>query len=141
MNDRNLIRGLFLSAIALAFGVTAYFNYPIGEFGRAGPGLFPLLISFLLLMVGVATLVRSRFTKAEPLDGRYKNICVILGSLCGFALASHYINMTTGIVVLVFVASIAASSYSITRNVKICLGLLAIAFAFNKFLGVNLPLY
>ena len=141
MNDRTLVRGLFLSAIALAFGVTAYLHYPIGEFGRAGPGLFPLMISCMLLLVGLATVVRSRFMATEPLDFRARNIAIILGSLCGFALASHFLNMTVGIVVLVFVASLAASSYSVMRNIKITLGLLAIAFAFVKFLGVNLPLY
>lgn len=128
-------------AISLVFGVTAYLHYPIGEFGRAGPGLFPLLISAMLLMVGIATVVRSRFIPRLPLDFRIKNISVILGSLAGFALITEFVNMTAGIVFLVFFASIAASSYSIARNAKIAFGLVAIAFAFNKFLGVNLPLY
>ena len=39
-----------------------------------------------------------------------------------------------------FIAGFAGSSYSVVRNLKICAGLLAIAFAFQKLLGLNLPL-
>ncbi|HVZ47078.1 MAG TPA: tripartite tricarboxylate transporter TctB family protein [Ramlibacter sp.] len=140
MNDRTLVRGLFLMAIALAFGLTS-FKYPIGEFGRAGPGLFPLIVSGLLLLVGIATVIRSRFSEAKTIDFRIKNIAVIMGSLAGFALLSEFVNMIVGIVFLVFCASLAATSYSTMRNVKIAAVLVAIAFAFYKFLGVNLPLY
>ena len=35
MNDRNLVRGLFLMAIALVFGL-ASLRYPMGGFSRAG---------------------------------------------------------------------------------------------------------
>ena len=39
MNDRNLARGLFLLAFSLVFGLQSM-RYPIGDFSRAGPGLF-----------------------------------------------------------------------------------------------------
>ena len=56
MNDRNLVRGLFLMAISLAFGLVSL-RYPMGDFSRAGPGLFPLTVSCLLFMIGVITVV------------------------------------------------------------------------------------
>lgn len=140
MNDQNLVRGLFLIAISLAFGLTAL-RYPIGEFSRAGPGLFPLLVSGLLFLIGLITVVRSRFDERVPMNFNMKNIAVILGSLCGFAVISQHVNMIVGIVFMVFCASIAASSYSVMRNIKVSLGLIAVAFAFQKLLGLNLPLY
>lgn len=127
-------------AISLAFGLSSL-RYPIGEFSRAGPGLFPLMVSCLLFLIAVATVVRSRFVERAHLEFNVRNISVILASLCGFALVSHFINMTLGIVAMVFIASIAAPSYSWRRNLKIAAGLLAIAFAFQKLLGFNLPLY
>jgi len=141
MNDRNLVRGLFLVALSLAFGIGA-FRYPIGHFERAGPGLFPLMVSGLLLLIGVITVVRSRFVKHVPLAFNYKNIAIILASLCGFALVSELVNMIAGIVFMVFCASIAASGkYSVARNLKIAAGLILVALAFQKLLGFNLPLY
>jgi hypothetical protein len=139
MNDRNLVRGLVLCAISLAFGLTSL-KYPIGDFSRAGPGLFPLIVSVLLALVGIATVIRSRFTAAVPLGFNLKNIFIIIAALCGFSIASHFIDMLVGIVVLVFIASLAANSYSWVRNVKIAVGLIIVAFCFQRFLGLQLPL-
>ncbi len=140
MNDRNLVRGLFIVAISLVFGLGA-FRYQIGHFERAGPGLFPLMVSCLLLLIGVVTVVRSRFVERVPLEFNIKNIAIILASLCGFALISQHINMIAGIVFMVFCAGFAGTSYSVVRNLKVAAGLIAVAFAFLKLLGFNLPLY
>lgn len=141
MNDRNLNRGLFLIALALLFGVPA-FNYQIGSFAHAGPGLFPAMVSGMLMVIGIVTVIRSRFVKPIPMSVNFKNIAIILASLCTFALVSTYVNMTVGIVVMVFIASLAASGkYSWVRNVKVAVVLVAFAFGFQKLLGLNLPLY
>lgn len=140
MNDRNLVRGLFLVAISLAFGLGSL-RYPIGQFSRAGPGLFPLLMSCLLFLIGLISVVRSRFVERAGLSFNMKNIALILLSLCGFAAISAHLNMIVGIVFMVFCASFAGTSYSVVRNLKISAGLIAVAFAFQKLLGLNLPLY
>src|SRR5450631_3907446 len=141
MNDRNLVRGLFLIAISLAFGLESL-HYPRGEFSRAGPGLFPLIVSGLLFLIGVITVVRSRFVERVHLEFNMKNIAIILASLCGFAVISEYVNMIVGIVFMVFFASLSGtSSYSVARNLKISAGLIPVALAFQKLLGFNLPLY
>jgi Tripartite tricarboxylate transporter TctB family len=140
MNDRNLVRGLFLISIALAFGLSSL-QYSIGQFSRAGPGLFPLMVSSLLLLIGVITVIRSRFVEKVPMDFNPRNIAIILGSLGGFALISLYINMILGITFMVFFSAMAGRSYSVLRNVKVSAGLIGVAFAFHKLLGLNLPLY
>jgi hypothetical protein len=127
-------------AIALAFGLTAL-RYPIGDLSRAGPGLFPVMVSSLLLLIGVSTVVRSFFVEPVRLDLHFKNIALILGSLCGFALISMYLDMVAGIVFMVFCSAFAGSSNSWLRNVKISAGLIAMAFALQKLLGLNLPLF
>jgi len=138
--NRNLVRGLFLVAISLAFGLQAL-RYPIGDFSRAGPGLFPAMVSGILLLIGVATVVRSFFVEHVRLSINFRNIAIILGSLCGLALISTFVNMIAGIVFMVFFSTMAGSSYSWVRNVKISLGLVAMALALQKLLGLNLPLY
>jgi len=141
MNNQNLVRGLFLAAISLIFGLNAL-RYDVGTMSRAGPGLFPLMVSGLLLLIAVATIVRSRLVARIPLEINLKNITLLLGALCLFALASKLVNMTVGIVLMVFVAGFAGSSaYSVLRNLKIAAGLLAVAFAFQHLLGLSLPLF
>jgi hypothetical protein len=140
MNDRTLVRGLFLIAVSLVFGLGAL-RYPIGDFRHAGPGLFPLLVSSLLLLIGLITVLRSRLAEPVRLEANVKNIAVVLASLCGFAVLSERLNMTLGIVFLVFCATYAGTSYSVVRNLKISVGLIAIAFGLQKLLGLNLPLF
>ena len=140
MNDRNLVRGLFLVAISLAFGLQAL-RYPIGQFSRAGAGLFPLMVSSLLFLIGLITVVRSRFVERVHLNFNLKNIALILLSLCGFAVISEHLNMIAGIAFMVFCSAFAGTSYSVVRNLKVAAGLIAVAFAFQKLLGLNLPLY
>jgi len=140
MNDRQLVRGIFLVALALAFGIGAL-QYRIGHFDRAGPGLFPLMVSCLLLLIGIATIVRSRYLERVPLEFNYRNIAIILASLCGFAIVSLYLKMIAGIVFMVFCASFAGGHFNFWRNIKIAAGLIGIALVFQKLLGFNLPLY
>jgi hypothetical protein len=127
-------------AFSLAFGLGAL-NYQIGAFSKAGPGLFPLLVSCMVFLIGIVTVVRSRFVAPVPMDYNIKNISFVLLGLCGFAVISHLANMILGIIFLVFCSSFAGISYSIIRNLKISAGLIAVAFAFRHLLGLQLPLF
>lgn len=138
--NRNFVRGLFLMAIALLFGLVSL-NYKLGELARSGAGMFPFMVSCFLFVIGVLSVIRSHFIEPVPLSYNFKNIALILLGLVGFALISEYINMILGIIFLVFITTFAGTSYSVARNVKITIGLVIIAFAFKNFLGLNLPLY
>jgi hypothetical protein len=140
MNNMNLVRGLVLMAIALIFGLGSL-NYTIGQFSRAGPGLFPLMVSSLLFLIGAVSAVRSHFVKPVPMNYNLKNITLVLLGLCGFGLISQHLNMIVGIVFMVFCVSFAGASYSVVRNLKISAGLIAVAFIFQKLLGLQLPLF
>jgi len=140
MNNRNLVKGVFLIAISLAFGLGSL-RYPMGAFARAGPGLFPLLVSSLLLLLGVVMVARSFLGERARIVFNIRNITLIILSLCGFALISQYLNMIAGIVFLVFCAAVAGTDYSVMRNLKVAGFLIVVALMFQKLLGVQLPLY
>ncbi|MBS0343841.1 MAG: tripartite tricarboxylate transporter TctB family protein [Proteobacteria bacterium] len=140
MNNRVVIRGLVLMAIALLFGLNS-FRYQLGNLGRAGPGLFPLMVAGILFLIGLITVAYSRFSDFEKLDYSVKNIAIILLSFVGFALISQFINMIVAIVFLAFFCTLAGTSYSLIRNTKIAIGLVIVAFGFRDLLGLNLPLY
>jgi len=139
MKDRALARGLYLIAIALVFGLGSL-RYRVGEFRQAGPGLFPLLVSGLLLLLGVITVVRSRFVKPERLDFNFKNLALVLAGMVGLVLLSEHLNMMVAIAFMVFCVTFAGTSYSVVRNLKITAGLIAIAWMLHELLGLNLPL-
>ena len=140
MNNRNFVRGSVIMAIALLFGFVAL-TYNVGNLARSGPGLFPLMVSSFLFVIGLIIAARSFFVERLAVDYGVKNIVLILLSLIGFAVISEYINMILGIIFLVFCSTFAGTSYSVVRNIKISIGLVLVAFAFKNFLGLNLPLY
>jgi Tripartite tricarboxylate transporter TctB family len=140
MKDRNVLKGLFLMAIALAFGLGSL-KYPIGKLERAGPGFFPMMVSSILFLLGLAMLIRSRYMDRVPMVFNMKNLVVIMMSLVGFALLSKYVNMIVGITFLVFVSTFAGKTYSWKRNALVTLFLVGVAFIFQKGLGLQLPLY
>ncbi len=139
MLNQNYARGFFLAAVALFFAANAV-RYPIGDFAHAGPGLFPLVICAPLLALAAAMIVQARLKEPAPIDFSPRNIALIMASLVAFVVASEYINVIAGIVALVFIAGLAATTYSWTRNLKIALGLIVVAFLFQRFLGLNLRL-
>lgn len=139
MNDRNLLKGLFLLAVALTFGLGSL-KYDIGHVARAGPGFFPLMVSCILAFLAISMIVRSRFMDRVPMYFNLKNLGIIIGSLVGFSLLSH-LNMIAGIVFLVFFSTLAGRTYSVKRNTLVAAALVGIAFLFQKGLGLQLPLY
>ena len=128
-------------AIASLFGLVSL-NYKFGTFGSAGPGLFPLVVSGMVFVIGALSVVRAYFVAPVPVDYNLKNIALVLAGLCGFALVSTHINMIVGIVFLVFCVSFAGTvPYSVVRNIKISAGLIVVAFMFRYLLGLQLPLF
>ena len=141
MNNQTLVRGLFLAAIAFLFGANAL-RYNLGTFSRAGAGMFPFMVSVMLLLIALITIASSRFVPPVRLDIKLKNIALLLTALCSFALVSKVLDMALGIAAMVFIAAVAGrASYSVIRNLKITAGLIAVAFAFQKLLGLGLPLF
>ena len=137
MYNQNLLRGLFLAALALAFALGAT-RLSVGDFARAGPGLFPLMVSGLLLVLAIIMIVRSRVIAAEPFHFSVRNISSIMLALASFVVITKLVNMMAGIVALVFVGSFAATSWSWKRNLQISVVLILIAIGFQKLLGLNL---
>ena len=139
MNDRNLLKGIFLLGVALIFGLGSL-KYDIGRVARAGPGFFPLMVSSILAFLAISMILRSRFMDKAPMYFNLKNLAIIIGALVGFSLLSH-ITMMAGIAFLVFFSTLAGRNYSFKRNAMVAAALIAIAFVFQKGLGLQLPLY
>lgn len=140
MINQNIGRGVLVGLVALLFLVQAP-RYTIGSLVRPGPGLFPVLIAGLLLVIAVIIIVRSYFLEAVPFDFHFRNIALIAAALISFALVSQFVNMIAGIIVMTTMASYASEDFSIPRTATIAGALCLVAVAMKKLLGVQLPLY
>ncbi len=140
MNNQRVWRGVVLIGVALFFGLQSL-SYHLGTLARAGAGLFPLMISVALGLIGLVMLVQARFEAVEQLRFNPRNLAIVVVSLIGFVLIAEHLNVTLAIIWLVFISTFAGSDYSLSRNVKITAVLLAIAAAFRYLLGLNLRLW
>jgi len=133
-------RGLLLVAVALLFLLQAP-NLTVGNLSRPGPGLFPVIISSILLVIGITIIGRSFLMERVPFEFHWRNLALIVVSLLSFALISEYVNMLAGIAVMTTIACYASEDFSIPRTATIVVVLCAIAWSMRRFLGVQLPLY
>ena len=137
--NKNLLTGILFIVFSIVFGING-FRYNVGNFSDPGAGLFPITVSVFLFLLGLVIVIKSRLMEEVPADFKFRNIIIISSALLGFAIATQYVGMILGITVLVLIASISASTYSIVRVIKIITGLILVAFAFKYLLGLNLPL-
>lgn len=140
MMPQAAVRAGFLAIVGLLFGLNAL-RYPVGNLDRPGPGLFPLIVSTLLLLIATAMLLGPRSSSGEPLEVRWRNITILLAALGGFVLASRLVDMAAGIVVLVFTAGLAARVVSMRRNAMLAAVLIGVALGFERLLGLRLGVF
>jgi hypothetical protein len=58
-----------------------------------------------------------------------------------FVLLSTYVNMIVGIIALVIIASLGAETFSPPKVAGLAVSLIVIAFVFQRFFQLDLPLY
>lgn len=137
MVSRSLARAVVLGIFAAVF-LTGGLGYPIGELSRPGPGLFPIVVSSLLLVIATVMGFEARGNSAEALHFNIKNIAIVLAALIAFVIAARSVGGAIAIILLVFISAIAGRDYSWKRNAVVVAVLIVVALAFQKLL--DLPL-
>ena len=59
INTKDASAGALFIVLGVGFGLNAYLSLDLGTTMRMGPGYFPLLLSGLLVILGVAILLRA----------------------------------------------------------------------------------
>lgn len=140
--SQDLILGLFFAAVG-AISASIAVTYSFGTSSRMGPGYFPLIISSLLTVTGLAVLVRSRLRSSEDLGAiRWKPLLMVSGSIALFGLLVSAIGLPLAVLLLTVLS--AATSIKFRIDWKAFAG--AIVFAalcsllFVELLGLPIPL-
>src|SRR5262245_14469827 len=67
-NPKDFLTGLIFIAFGIGFLLIAQ-HYPLGSARRMGPAYFPTILSIVLILIGLATTLRSFISPGTPISG------------------------------------------------------------------------
>ena len=147
---RDYYAGALVALIGAFFGLTAL-QYQIGSLTRMGPGMFPLVLSIVLVTVGVLIAVNAGEVVADSLDHLdhdappYPNLeggIAIIAGMVAFIILTQTLGLVIGTFASVFIAAIGDKQATWLQS--LVLSAVVTVFGVIVFvygLKMNLPLY
>ncbi|QQR38447.1 tripartite tricarboxylate transporter TctB family protein [Devosia rhizoryzae] len=139
---QDLVQGALFSIIGLVALVMAL-QFPLGTPNRMGPGFFPVVISALLLLTGIAILMRGRLGKSEVIAmSRWWPIAIVTVAIIVFGFLLDKLGLPVSVLLLCIGAGTASITFAL--NWKAVAGAVAFSAAcgllFVTLLGLPIPL-
>jgi hypothetical protein len=141
-NGKDFYAGLFFFFIGIVTVLEAR-AYSIGTARSMGPGYFPILLGYLLLMIGGGTAVRGLWLKGEGIKiSSIRPLLMVSGAVLSFAFLLKPCGLILALLALVFISCLGSREFRIRYAVILFFVLAAIATVlFVYVLGLPLPLF
>ena len=141
---REVITGALFAAIGSLF-LTLSFNYAMGTVGRMGPGWFPAALASLLLLLGVAMVIKGLVAgSSEEVVLSRRDVAaagLVCGSLLAFGLVLPLLGLLPATVVLVGLAMIGHRERSWAEYIILPLAFAAaVTVLFGLVLNLPVPI-
>lgn len=140
---KDIAAGLLLLAAALFFGLIGFSQLPLGTSFRMGPGYFPVLLSGLLGVMGLAIAGRAIGASAAVSAGRipWRGIVLTSGATIGFALLVPRYGLVPALAVAILLSAFASRRMTPALALALTAGLTAFCVLLFRYgLGVPIPL-
>ena len=139
-------KDFWIGVVYLVFGgigVIIGRDYSFGTAGRMGPGYFPIVVSWLLVLFAAISMVRSLRVEGEPLGHiAWKPMALIVGSIVAFGFLVTTAGLVIAMIVMVLMSAAASEKFSFDWTATAGLAALVTfcALVFVRGLGVPMPL-
>jgi len=139
-NARDLLAGLLFLALGLAFLLIAQ-NYQLGSARRMGPAYFPVVLSLVLIVIGLATMTRACLVPGPPLHAPAgKALALVTASIVLFGLLVQGAGLAIAVAALVGLSATASRRFRPLPTLVLALALAAFCIlVFVKGLGLPFP--
>lgn len=140
--SKDVASAVLIMVIGVAVLLYAQSHYKFGSFRSPGPGLFPVLVSGVLALVGLGLLIQSllRPIEGEAMRFAMRPFLVILGAIAVFAMIYPVAGVAPAVFALVMISSYADNKLSLRHKALLALIVTAVAVGlFTLVLGVSLP--
>lgn len=141
-NGKDFYAGLFFFFIGIVTVLEAR-GYSVGTARNMGPGYFPILIGYLLLMIGGGTAVRGLWLKGEGFKiNSTRPLLMVSAAALSFALLLKPCGLLIALLALVIISCLGSREFRIRYAVILYFVLAAIAAVlFVYILALPLPLF
>jgi len=136
---------LWVGLIYITFGAVAIYlcqDLDMGRAGKMGPAYFPTILSYLLIVIGVISLVRS-FVRQGTRAGAFAFRGLILVSLAIvlFGVVVRGAGLAIALPLLVIVSAYASAKFRWKSTIAMAVGITVFCIAvFQQALGIPLPI-
>ncbi|MBI1621404.1 tripartite tricarboxylate transporter TctB family protein [Aquamicrobium zhengzhouense] len=139
-NRSDVGAGSIFVAIGLFFGLMTLYGLDIGTARRMGPGYFPIVLSGILIVFGIATILKGMShpdVERGPLP--WRGIPVLLSVPVLFGLLIRPLGIAPVLLITTFVTSFASRRMSLLAAVALSVGLTIFCILVFS-IGLGLPL-
>jgi hypothetical protein len=131
--------GLLLIAIAAIF-MFGLFKLPIGTAFRMGPGYFPMVLTILLWLFGLAVLINGLRVEGPPVDAiPLRALTLIVLPIVFFGLTLRGLGLVPSLTITVLATTLAARNWNPAAAVATTFVLVVTCIAIFA-VGLGLPL-
>lgn len=134
----DVLGGLLMVVVGLVFAVYSR-DYELGTPSRMGSGMFPMLLGYLLAVLGVVIAVPALRRSGELPRFALRPYLLVLCSVVAFALLVDHVGMVPVTVLLVCLAGAAERNFSLRRSLWLAAVLSALAVLIFR-VGLSLPI-
>lgn len=139
--NRDGIAAALIAGFGACTAVYAYQHYNLGVFNRMGPGMFPLILGIVLIVMGGLLFAKSLLVEGEIVTLDVREAVVILGALVLFGLMIKPFGMIPAIAALVLVSMLAAPPFSLRRMAGLATFVtVIIVLIFDLAMSLHIPL-
>jgi hypothetical protein len=141
--DRFFSKDLWSGLMFAGFGVLALVmgsNLALGTAVRMGPGYVPRMLSYILIGLGIAIIVRAVMAPGDTIERlRWKPTTMITIGVLVFAMLFERAGLAPALVALIFLAALGGQEFKLVETIIACMVLIALCIVIFKLgLGMNI---
>ncbi len=140
-NTLELAAGIVVLVVGLVIAFESM-TYPMGTLRNVGPGIFPMLLGFVLSALGLAIVLEGRVSLAVAPAVPWRAMLAICAALGAFALLIDRAGAYVAIFALIFLAGLAERTFRpVTLAIvalSLCAFVTALVFGFRGIVNMDL---
>lgn len=138
-DPNDIIGGLFLTGLGLFFAFYSIQNYKIGTLSQMGPGYFPMVLGFILSVLGLLVTLSAFNRSGESPKVSWKSLFIIIGSIVLFGAALKDLGIILSTMITLLVASLADEEITWKGRIMLIATVTPIIYIIFIF-GLGMPL-